>query len=198
MKRRARCCWAHWRIDNVMLNLCRRSHHHDLVLKKGAIGIVGMPKLWIENFVERTRLEGIERRKANHMATKIIRHIATLTDLAESTRGQRFINFFARVWWQAGELAIRHAISHSADFSVDRVRPEIHEPDTMVQELRRRNERFVWRNFLGSIFHVEIGAEHYFVVVSNERGMKRRITIVGRAKNQVEHDEARALREQSI
>src|SRR6059036_2953945 len=113
MKRRPRCRWARWRIDNVMLNLCRRSNHHDLVLKKGAIGIVGMPKFWIENFVQRTRLEGIERRKANHMATKIIRHVAP-------------------VRWQAGELAICHAKSHSADYSVDGIRPEIREPDTIV------------------------------------------------------------------
>src|SRR5439155_19607592 len=190
MKRRARCCWAHWRIDNVMLNLCRRSHHHDLVLKKGAIGIVGMPELWIENFVQRVRLEGIERRKANHMATKIIRHVAPVTHLRDSTRGPRFINFLARVWWQAGELAIRHAISHSADFSVDGIRPEIREPDTMVQQLRWRNQRVVWRHLLRlvGVLHIEIGAEHYFVAVSTERGMKRRIAIVGRAKNQVEQD----------
>ena len=132
MKRRARCRWAHWRIDKVVQDLRRRADHHDLVLKKGAIGIVGMPKFWIENFVQRTRLEGIERRKANHMATKIIRHVAPVADLRESTRGQRFVNFFARVRWQAGELAICHAKSHSADFSVDGIRPEIREPDTIV------------------------------------------------------------------
>src|SRR5437773_3917548 len=133
MKRRPRCRWAHWRIDNVMLNLCRRSNPHDLVLKKGAIGIVGMPKFRIENFVERAWLEGIERRKANHMATKIIRHVAPVTDLRQSTRGQRFIDFFARVRWQAGELAICHAISCSADFAVDGILPEVHEPDAIVQ-----------------------------------------------------------------
>src|SRR5437667_11719919 len=128
MKRRARCRWAHWRIDKVVQDLRRRADHHDLVLKKGAIGIVGMPKFWIENFVERAWLEGIERRKANHMATKIIRHVAPVTDLRQSTRGQRFIDFFARVRWQAGELAIRQAISLSADLAVDGILVELHEP----------------------------------------------------------------------
>src|SRR4030095_11903757 len=97
MKRRSRCHWAHWRIGEVMQNLCRRSYHYDLVFEKRAFGIVGMPKFRIENFVERARLEGIERRKANHMSAKIIRYVAPVTHLGESTRGQRFINFFARV-----------------------------------------------------------------------------------------------------
>src|SRR5437773_1900420 len=200
MKRRPRCRWAHWRIDNVMLNLCRRSNPHDLVLKKGAIGIVGMPKFWIENFVQRARLEGIERRKANHMAAKIIRHVAPVTDLRESTRGQRFINFFARVRWQAGELAIRQAISHRADFPVDGIGPEIHETDAIIQQLRWRNHRVVWRHLLGliSVLHIEIRAHNDFVVITVERDMKRRITFVGRAENDVEHDEPRAGPEQPI
>ncbi len=161
-----------------MLNLRRRSDHYDLVLEKRAVGIVGMPKFWIENFVERAWLECVERRKANHMATKIIRHVAPVTDLGESTRGQRFINFLAWVRRQAGELAICHAISHSADFAVDGIRPEIHEPDAIVQQLRGRNQRIVWRNGLRSIFHIEIGAEHDFVAIAIERGMKCRIAIV--------------------
>ena len=101
---------------------------------------------------------------------------------------------------QIGELAIRHPITHSADFFVDRIGPKIHEPDAIVQQLRGRNQRVVWRHLLGlgGILHIEIGAEHYLVVVTIERGVKRRITIVGRAKNQVEHDEARACPEQPI
>src|SRR4030095_8382089 len=198
MKRRSRCHWAYWRIDKIMQNLRRRSHHYDLVLEKHAVGIVGMPKLWIENFVERAWLECVERRKANHTATKIPRYVALVTDLGQSTLGQRFIDFFAWVRWQAGELAICHAISHSAHFSVDRVGPEIHEADAIIQQLRGWNERVVWGNGLRSIVHVEIGAEHDLVVVAIERGVKCRIAIVRGAENQVEQDKARARREQSI
>jgi len=95
-------------------------------------------------------------------------------------------------------LPICQAISHGANFSVDRVRPEIREPHAIVQQLRGGNQRIVWRHRLRCIFHVEIGAEHYFVAITIERGVKRRIAVVGRAENQVEHDEARAGREQSI
>src|SRR5438876_10002950 len=98
MKGWPRCRWAHWRIDNVMLNLCRWSNHHDLVLKKRAIGIVGVPKFWIENFVQRARLEGIERRKTNHMPTKIIRHVAPVTILVKTRAGRNSLN--SSVGWR--------------------------------------------------------------------------------------------------
>src|SRR4030095_12749941 len=111
MKRRPRCRWAHWRIDNVMFNLCRGSDHYDLVLEKRAVGIVGMPKFWIENFVERAWLECVERCKANHMATKIIRHVALVTHLRDSARGQRFINFLAPLRRLAGGRAVLHAVT---------------------------------------------------------------------------------------
>src|SRR4029453_3506660 len=198
MKRRPRCRWAHWRIDNVMFNLRRGSDHYDLVLEKRAVGIVGMPKFWIENFVERGGLECVERCKANHMATKIIRHVALVTHLCDSARGQRFINFLARLQRLAGELAIRHAISCSADFSVDWIPPKIYETDAIIQQLRGWNERIVWGSGLRSIFHIEIGAEHDLVVVAIERGGECRIAIVRGAENQVEQDEARARREQAI
>src|SRR4030095_4289425 len=198
MKRRPRCRWAHWRIDNVMFNLRRGSDHYDLVLEKRAVGIVGMPKFWIENFVERACLECVERCKANHMATKIIRHVALVTHLRDSARGQRFINFLARLRRLAGECAILHAISCSADFSCDWIPPEIHESDAIVQQLRGWNERIVWGSGLRSIFHIEIGAEHDFVAIAIERGVKWRIAIVRGTENQVEHDETRARREQSI
>src|SRR4029453_19306049 len=157
MKRRPRCRWAHWRIGNVTFNLRRASDHYDLVLEKRAVGIVGMPKFWIENFVERAWLECVERGKANHMATKIIRHIAPVTHLRDSTRGQRFIDFLARMRRQPGELAICHAISHSADFFVDGIWPEVREPDAIIQQLRGWNERIVWGSGLRGIFHIEIG-----------------------------------------
>ena len=157
-----------------------------------------MPKFQIENFVERAWLECVERGKANHMATKIIRHIAPVTHLRDSTRGQRFVDFLARMRRQPGELAICHAISHSADFFVDRIWPEVREPDAIIQQLRGRNERIVWGSGLRGIFHIEIGGEHDFVAITIECGEKCRITIVQGVEKHVEHDEARALREQSI
>jgi hypothetical protein len=51
---------------------------------------------------------------------------------------------------------------------------------------------------LRSIFHIEIGPEHYFVAIAIERGMKRRIAIVRGAENQVEYHKARPRRKQSI
>src|SRR5438874_11225058 len=99
---------------------------------------------------------------------------------------------------QSRELTIRHAISRSTDFSVDRIGPEIHETDTIIQKLLRRDQRVVWRNSLRSVLHIKIGPEYYFVAIAIERRMKRRITIVGRAKNHVEHDKSRAGPEQPV
>ena len=81
---------------------------------------------------------------------------------------------------------------------LDRLTERVEKAAAIVQQLRGGNQRIVWRHRLRCIFHVEIGAEHYFVAITIERGVKRRIAVVGRAENQVEHDEARAGREQSI
>src|SRR6266478_8514233 len=99
---------------------------------------------------------------------------------------------------QSGELTIRHAISRSPDFSIDRIGPEIHETDTIVEKLRQRDQRVVWRNGLRSVLHIKIGPDYYLVVIAIERSMKRRITIVGRAKNHVEHDKSGAGPEQPV
>ena len=139
MKRCPRRCRIHWRVENVVRHLRGRSDHHDLVLEKRAIGIIGMPKFRIEDFVERARFERVGRGKTNHVTAKIARDVIRAGDFHQRTRGKRFVDFLARVRRQIGELAIRHAISSGADFSVDRVRPEIHETDTIVEKLRRWN-----------------------------------------------------------
>src|SRR5205807_8264087 len=126
MKCRAKRRSTHWRIEKVVQHLCRRSHHYDFVLKKSAIGIIGMPEFRIENFVERARLKRVQRSKANHVTTKIRREIIWMADLRQCARRKRFVNLFARVRRQARELAIRHAIRHSADLPVDRVGPKIY------------------------------------------------------------------------
>jgi len=51
---------------------------------------------------------------------------------------------------------------------------------------------------LRAIFHIEIRADDDFVAVTLECGVKRRITIVRRIKNQVENDQARTRCKQSI
>ena len=79
---------------------------------------------------------------------------------------------------QPGQLPISHMIKYSADFSVDGIRPEIHEPYAIILELRRRNQRIVWRNGLRSVSHIEIGGDYYFVAITVERGMKCWIAIV--------------------
>src|SRR6184192_3012945 len=88
-----------------------------------------MPKLWIKNFVQRARRKGVWRRETNLVTTKILRHIIRVTDFGQSASRKRLINFFAWIRWQIGDLPIGHAISHGADFSVDWISPEIHEPD---------------------------------------------------------------------
>ena len=95
-------------------------------------------------------------------------------------------------------MAIRHAISSSASFSVDRIRKKIHEPDTIIQYLRRRNQRVVWRDGLRTVFHIEIGADDDFVAVTIECGVKCRIAIIRRIKKQIEHHKARACRKEPI
>ena len=157
-----------------------------------------MPKLWIKNFVQRARRKGVWRRETNLVTTKILRHIIRVTDFGQSASRKRLINFFAWVGWQIGELPIGHAISHGADFSVDWISPEIHEPDAIVLQLRRGNQRIVWRDGLSRVGHVEISAKHDLIVVTIERGMKCWIAIIGRTKDHVEHHHSRARREQPI
>ena len=181
-----------------MRDLRGRADHHNLVLKKRAIGIIGMPEFRIEDLIERPRFKGVGRRKPNHMAAQIIGHIVSAADLGQRTGGKGFEDFLARVRRQPGELPICHAISHSPDFSIDRIGPKIHEPDTIILQLRWRNQRVVWRNGLRGVLHIEIGPEHYFVVITVQRGVKCRITIVGRVEHHVEDHKARSRGEQSI
>src|SRR4030095_14307107 len=135
MKRRAPCRWAHRRIDNVVLYLSRRPNNHNFVLKKRAVGIVGMPKFGIKDFVERAWFESIERCKPNDMTAKILRDIISVADLGQGARRQRFVDFLTGVWWQTGKLSISHPIILSADFSVNGIRPEIHETHAVIQQL---------------------------------------------------------------
>ena len=99
---------------------------------------------------------------------------------------------------QPGQLPISHAISHGADLSVDGIRPEIHEPYAIILELRRRNQRIVWRNGLRNVSHIEIGGHYYFVAIAVERCMKRWIALVLRVKHHVEYHQARTRPKQTI
>src|SRR5206468_12168812 len=141
-----------------------------------------MPKLWIENFVERAGRKRVRRRETNHVTTKITRHIVRVTNFGQSASRKRLINFFAWVGRQIGELPIGHAISHGADFSVDLVSPEIHEPDAIVLQLRRRYQRYLLRDGLGRVGHVEISAKHDRTVVTIKRRLTSGSTAFGRAK----------------
>src|SRR2546423_14802204 len=96
-----------------------------------------MPKLWIENFVERAGRKRVRRRETNHVTTKITRHIVRVTDFGQSASRKRLINFFAWIGRQIAQLPIGHATSHGADFSVDWGSPEIHETAASVPQLRR-------------------------------------------------------------
>jgi hypothetical protein len=59
---------------------------------------------------------------------------------------------------QPGQLTISHAISHRTDSSIDGIRPEIREPYAIILQLRRRNQRIVWRNGLRKrARHIKIG-----------------------------------------
>ena len=91
---------------------------------------------------------------------------------------------------QTHELAVRHAINRSASFSVNRVRPEIHEADPVILQLRRRNQRIVWRNGLLGICDIEIGAKDDLVPITIQRGVKCRVTVVGGVKKQIKYDKA--------
>jgi hypothetical protein len=82
----ARCIGAHWRIDHVVPHLRRRPDHYDLVFKKRAIGIIRMPELGIEYFIQRARLERVRRGETDHVAAKIIRHLIGVTDFRERAR----------------------------------------------------------------------------------------------------------------
>ena len=157
-----------------------------------------MPEFWIEHFIEWTRFVCVDRTKANHMAIKILRDVTSITDFRQGPRGKRFINLLAGMRRQPGQLPISHPISNSADFSVDGIRPEIRETYAIILQLRRRNQRIVWRNSLRAIFHIEICAKDDFVVITIQRGVKSRITIVRRVGDQVEHHHARTRPKQTI
>src|SRR2546429_6261321 len=131
-----------------------------------------MPKLWIENFVERAGRKRVRRRETNHVTTKITRHIVRVTNFGQSASRKRLINFFAWVGRQIGELPIGHAISHGADFSVDLVSPEIHEPDAIVLQLRRGNQRIVWPASPGPAAHVGLNAQPAPTMGKRHTGLK--------------------------
>src|SRR5207247_3982270 len=115
---------------------------------------------------ERAWLECVRRGEPNHVAVQIVRHIFGMTNLVESTRGKGFVNLFARIRRGTYELAGCHAIRSSASLSVDRIRKKVHEPDTIIEYLWRRNQRAVWRDYLRTIFHIEIRADYDFVAVT--------------------------------
>src|SRR5438874_1656363 len=98
-----------------------------------------MPEFWIEHFVEWTRFVCVDRTKANHMAIRILRDLTSTTDFRQGPPGKRFVNLLAWMRRQPGQLPISHMIKYSSDFSVDRIRPEIHESYAIILELRRRN-----------------------------------------------------------
>src|SRR5262245_38788041 len=139
MQARARRGWANRRVGYVMRYLCRWSHHDDLVLEKRAVRVIGMPEFGIENLVERVRFVRVGRTEADHMTGKIRRHIIFAPDFGQRARRKRFINFVAGVRLETRKLAGRQTISRSADLSVDRIRKEIYEADTVILQLRRRN-----------------------------------------------------------
>ena len=157
-----------------------------------------MPEFRIENFVESARLKRVQRSKANHVTMKIRRDVICMADLRQRARRKRFVNLFARVRRQVRELAIRHAIRHSADFPVDRVGPKIYKPNSIIQQLRWRNQSVVRCNRLRGVLHIEIGAHHYFVAITIERGVKCWIAIVRRVEENVEHDKARTCAKQPV
>src|SRR4249919_2370403 len=198
MKCRSQCSRAHRCIDHVMQYLCGRPHHYDLVFEKRAISVIGMPEFWIEHFVERTRFVCVDRTKANHVAIKTLRDVTRTADFRESPPGKRFVNLLARMRRQPGQLPISHMIKYIANFSVDGVSPEIHEPYAIILELRRRNQRIVWRNGLRSVSHIKIGGNYYFVAIAVERGMKCGIPIFLLVKHHVEHHHARTRAKQTI
>src|SRR6266496_2514754 len=132
MKPRAQRGRAHRCIDHVVQYLCGRPHHYHFVFEKRAIRVIGMPKFWIEHFVEWTRCVCVDRTKTNHMAIKILRDVTSMTDFRQGPRGKRFINLLARMRRQPGQLPISHMIKYSADFSVDGIRPEIRETYAII------------------------------------------------------------------
>ena len=123
-----------------------------------------------------------------------------MADFLQTAGRERFINFFALVWWQIHDLAVRYAIIHGPNFFVDRIGPEIHEADSAVPHLWRRNQRIVWRNHLARIgaLHIDIGAKDDFVAVTIQRGVKCGVTILGLVENQIEHHEPCSSRKQPI
>src|SRR5207248_11626901 len=95
MKHWAQCAWAHRGIDYVVRHLGSRSHQHDLVLKKRAIGVIRMPEFGIENLIERARFERVRRGETNKMTTKITRHVC-VTHIGQSADGDRTIRMLSR------------------------------------------------------------------------------------------------------
>ena len=149
-----------------------------------------MPKFRIKNFVERARWECVRLSEANHVPSEIARHIIPVADFLQAARGKRFINFLARLRRQIRQLPVCHSIIHSPNFLVERVVPEIHEADPVILQLRRRNQRIVWRNGLLGICDIEIGAKDDLVPITIQRGVKCRVTVVGGVKKQIKYDKA--------
>ena len=95
MKRWDQCRWIHRRISKVVLHLRGRADNDDFVLEECTVGIIGVPKFRIENFVERSRLERFELRETNHMTAKIPRHGIGPPDFGEGACGKGLEDLFA-------------------------------------------------------------------------------------------------------
>ena len=144
------------------------------------------------------RLERVRRGESNHMAAQILRQIFGMADLVDGTRGKRFVNLFTWIRRQTCKLTSRHAIGRRASFAIDRIRKEVHEADTVIQHLWRRNQRAVWRNFLRAVLRVEIRSNEHSVPVPIERSMKCRVAIVRRIEKQIKHYNSRARRKKLV
>src|SRR5438067_4212297 len=78
---------AHRRGDKIVRHLRRCADDYDFVFEEGAIGIIGVPKFWIEYFVEREwriRLVGAETKL---MRQKILGDIGGVPDFRQDAGG---------------------------------------------------------------------------------------------------------------
>src|SRR5882757_1407013 len=86
---------VYWCRYIVVHNLGRRTNDDDFVLEKFPIAIIGLPRRGKKNFVQRRRVIGDLRPKADRVSTDVIRQRVGPTQLDQSASDQRREDLFA-------------------------------------------------------------------------------------------------------
>src|SRR4029077_6089249 len=121
---RARRFRAKWGVEDVMLNLGRRSNNDHLVFEKRAVVEIEVPDLVIQDFPQFLWLVGVRRTESQHVRSEIVRNIFWMPELLQSARTQCFKFRFACDWCLKSQLPFCDGITNRSDLLIELVQKE--------------------------------------------------------------------------